>query len=1069
MRNKLFKILCLFLTASWIISCGKSSLSDGFVNLPNDTKPGIYWYWIDENISKEGITKDLESLAKVGVGEVFIGNICISETLGDVKTLSPEWVECMQHAIREGSRIGIDVGIFNSPGWSQSGGPWVKKEDAMRYLVYSEISVSGASMIKQHIAPPKDFFQDVVVLAYPETLEETQQKPYISSKPVATGLNNLTDSNENTITVFSNKRREEIQIDISYRQPEIKRSLYIKPGDQAFGMDCEVYAKQGDEYVLIKSHYFDRINREVRMGADPSAPLALSLGEVEAADFRILMKDLPATFELRELNLSTKPILENYPEKWLIKVPSKPTPDWFAHIWNNQEQPDSEGIVAENQILNISSFLKGDTLQWDAPEGKWKVLRIGMTTTNTTNQPAAPVARGLEIDKMNKRPIASHYESYIGKVVNGMSKEDLRSFKRVIADSYETGPENWTDDFAPVFVERYGYDPYPWLAVLTGQIIESADQSNRFLWDLRRLIAERVASEYVGGMNEICEKHGTQLWLENYGWDGFPSEFILYSKYSSAVGGEFWTNTSDNIECRLASSGCHMYGKNKVYAESYTTLFSTFEYYPAKLKKHGDWSYTEGINQHILHVCIHQPDDKKVPGINTWFGIEYNRHNTWFEHSKAWIDYQRRCCYMLQQGRHHADICFFISEESPKMSGWVDETLSKGYDYDFINSDVIENILTVKDGKMILPSGISYSLLVLPPLNTMRPEVLTRIKELVQQGANILGSPIERSPSLVNFPECDKEIQRLSNEIWGTADYNAKSQINRQVGKGRVFCNIPINEVLEEIGVREAVTINRSLPVLWKQRTLDKGEIFFLCNQENQPLNFEVSFNITGYQPELWNPVEGTMRDLPYFEFVDGKTKIPLQLDEYESCFIIFRNTVKTSKANNPKKENYPQSKTILTLDNSWDIEFYNKWTGEKIELKQHDLQNWAESDNEQIKHFAGIITYQNEFNLPDVYKNAYLNFENMYETASISINGKSLNREIWCKPYRIDVTPYLQKGNNTIEVRVTNSWKNKIMEQAEKPENERTIFYLVNRTTEPELSPSGIWGKTEIITFEDK
>ena len=1062
MKNKLATTLCVLLSVCYM-SCDKTSMQDGFTHLPDDTKPGIYWYWIDENISKDGITKDLEALMKIGVGEVFIGNVCISDKLGGVETLSPEWVECMQHAIREGSRIGIKVGTFNSPGWSQSGGPWVKPEDAMRYLVYSEMKVAGPSKIKQHIAPPNAFFQDVVVLAYPETIEETLQTPSISSKPAAQELSNLTDSDEKTITIFNNARREEIQVDISYRQPETKRSLYIKPGDKAFHVYCDVYIKQGGEYVLVKSHYFDRINREVRMGADPSAPLALSLGEITATDFRIVMKDVPEKFPIRELNLSAKPILENYPEKWLIKIPSKPTPDWFAHIWENQKQPGNEGIISENQILNLSSCLHGDTLHWDAPAGNWKILRIGMTTTNTTNQPAAPAARGLEIDKMNKRPIASHYNAYVGRIVNGMSKKDLKSFQRVIADSYETGPENWTDDFAPVFVKRYGYNPYPWLAVLNGQIIESADQSNRFLWDLRRLVAERVASEYVGGMNEICEQHGTSLWLENYGWDGFPSEFILYSKYSPAIGGEFWTNTGDNIECRLAASGAHVYGKNKVYAESYTTLAATFEYYPATLKKHGDWSYAEGINQHILHVCIHQPDDEKVPGINTWFGIEYNRHNTWFEQSKAWIDYQRRCCYMLQQGRPHAGVCFFISEESPKMSGWVDENISKGYDYDFINSDVIENILTVKDGKMTLPSGVNYSLLVLPPLNTMRPEILRRIKELVEQGANLLGSPVERSPSLENFPDCDKEVLRLSNEIWGTTNYNTKEPINRQIGKGRVFCNIPIHEVLKQIGAREAVTFDRDLPVLWKQRTIDEGEIFFLCNQEDKPVIFEVLLNVTGRQPELWNPVDGAIRDLPDFECLDGKTSVPLQLDEYESCFLVFRKPVKTPHTKNGKSKNYPESNTILTLDDSWDIEFFNKWTGEKIELKQHGLQNWAESENEQIKHFSGMITYRNEFTLPDVHKNAYLTFENMHETASVSINGKRLDREIWCKPYRIDIAPYLKKGNNTMEVRVTNSWKNKILEQEKKPENERSISYRFNQSR-PELSPSGIWGKVEVV-----
>lgn len=1042
---------------------GINNIYKGFQTPPDSAKLGIYWYWLNENVSKEGITKDLEALYNKGIGEVYIGNISWGEPSGMVKTLSEEWVECMRHAIREGSRIGIDVNLFNCPGWSQSGGPWVQPEDAMRYLVYSEVEVDGPATISQYIGKPKDFFQDVSVIAYPVLLEDVAAMISIQSLPEAKDINNLTDENLNTICKFTNKQGGMVQLDIKYQKPETKRSLYIKPGDQHFHMYCDVLVKQNGEYIPVKSHYFDRVNREVRMGADPSAPLALSLGEVTGSEFRIIMKELPEGFEIRELDLSVKPILENYPEKWLIKMPSKATPDWFAHIWTNQEQNSSAGVVAENQIHNISQNLKGDTVHWKVPKGKWKILRIGMTTTNTTNQPAAPGARGLEVDKMNRKGMQNHFNSYVGRIVDGMPKEELKAFKRIIADSYETGPENWTDGFDTVFVNRYGYDPYPLMAVLTGQIVGSADESNRFLWDLRRLVAERVASEFVGGMNEMSQKYGASLWLENYGWDGFPSEFLLYSKYSPAIGGEFWTNHGDNIECRLASSGAHMYGKNRVYAESYTTMNESFLYYPGKLKKSGDQSYAEGINQVILHLAIHQPFDDKVPGINSWFGIEYNRHNTWFDQSKAWIDYQRRCCFMLQQGRHHADVCFFISDESPRMSGWVDGDLSKGYDYDFINSDVIENILVVKDGRMMLPSGVSYSLLVLPPLNTMRPEVLKSIRRLIAQGANILGSPIERSPSMVNYPQCDKDIQTLSTEIWGTTDYNTSEKIERKVGNGRVFCNIPINTVLAKIGSSKAVSFNEEAPVLWKQRMLDDGSAFFLSNQEGKLINLDIIFNITGYQPELWNPVDGTKRKLNNFYFKDGKTIIPVTLDEYESCFIVF-----SEKTNTPGKGTEPKERVLTTLDNTWDIEFFNKWTGVKIDLKQHGLENWAESNDERLKHFSGTITYKNDFKLskstPN--KNVYLQFENLYEVATISINGKKLERELWCKPFRIDIAPYLKKGSNHIEVKVSNSWRNKLIEQNKKPAEERDIYYLYF-SGENEPSPSGIWGNVDIKVIE--
>jgi len=1033
-----------------------------FLNPPDSTKPGIYWYWMNENVSKEGISKDLEALYEKGIGEVFIGNICWGDPTGSVKTLSEEWVECMRHAIREGTRIGIKIGAFNCPGWSQSGGPWIKKEDAMRYLVYSEVEVEGPARISQPIPPPAEFFQDVSVLAYPLLLENTPHQA-ISSAPKGNHIEHLTDSDLSTGTGFSNQANEPIQIDLQYTRPTTKRSLYIKPGDQPFSMTCEVWVKQDHEFKLARSHTFDRLSREVRMGAEPSAPLALSVGELKSDAFRIIMKNVPEQFEVRELDLSNNPILENYPEKWLTKMPSTALPDWFAYTWPDQEQPSNAGVITQKQILNLSSHLAGDSVNWEVPDGKWKILRIGMTTTKTFNKPAAPNAKGLEIDKMLKRPIEDHYNAYIGRIIKGMSKDDLKSFSRVIADSYETGAQNWTDGFDEIFVEKYGYDPLPWLAMLTGQIVGSAEESNRFLWDLRRLVAERIASEYVGGMTEVVEKNGQSLWLENYGWDGFPSEFLLYSKYSPAVGGEFWTGTAHGIENRLASSGCSTYGKNKVYAESYTTINNSFWYYPGNLKKYGDQSYADGINHHILHLCIHQPYNDKAPGVNAWFGIEYNRNNTWFEQSKSWIDYQRRCGFMLQQGNPAPEVCFFIGEDTPKMRGWMDESLAKGYDYDFINSDVIENMIDVKDGRLVLPSGVSYSLMVLPPLDTMRPSVLKRIKELVSQGANLLGSPIEKSPSLADYPQCDQDVQLLSEAIWGQSDYNAKNVIERTVGKGKVFCNLPINTVLQKIGAPEAVTVNSGTQILWKQRKLDEGSIYFVSNPTDSPVNTDIAFNITGYVPEVWNAVDGTKRLAHGSNVANGKTIIPFTLDEYESAFVVFQKKGEAPKDTTPQEE-----RLLATLDNTWDIDFFNRWTNERIELKQHALENWAESEDAKLRHFSGTITYQNHFMLdgpvPD--KNAYLIFENLHEVASVSINGHPLNRELWCKSFRIDLAPYLKEGENQVEVKVSNSWRNKIMEQEKKPAAEREISYSYYKGRDG-LSPSGIWGNVVLKAIE--
>ena len=286
-------------------------------------------------------------------------------------------------------------------------------------------------------------------------------------------------------------------------------------------------------------------------------------------------------------------------------------------------------------VLDISDKLSGDTLTWDAPPGNWIINRISAVSTGTRNAAAAPHAMGWEVDKMNKDHLRGHFNAYVGELLKRIPAEDRSALKHIVLDSYEQGSQNWTEGMIEDFERRFGYDPVQWLPVLTGRIVGSADKSDRFLWDLRRLVADRIAYDYVGGFRELCQEQGLRIWLENYGHWGFPSEFLMYGGQSHNIAGEFWNEgTLGNIECRAASSAAHIYGKRSVSAESYTSAGMAYQRYPAMLKKRGDWSYTEGINQVILHLYIHQPYEDKIPGINAWFGTEFNRKNTWFEQSK---------------------------------------------------------------------------------------------------------------------------------------------------------------------------------------------------------------------------------------------------------------------------------------------------------------------------------------------------------------------------------------------------------------------------------------------------
>jgi len=455
-----------------------------------------------------------------------------------------------------------------------------------------------------------------------------------------------------------------------------------------------------------------------------------------------------------------------------------------------------------------------------------------------------------------------------------------------VADSYEMGAQNWTDGFGEQFQKRYGYGPKPWLPVLTGRIVGSADQSERFLWDLRRLVADRVATDYVGGLREASKAQGLGLWLENYGHWGFPSEFLRYGAESDRIGGEFWvTGDLGSIECRAASSCANTYGKKFVSAESYTGG-PAFQNAPGGLKARGDWSFCEGVNHVVLHVYIHQPWADRLPGVNAPWGTEFNRHNTWFEQGKTWVEYLRRSCWLLQQGNRVADVAYFIGEDAPKMTGTRKPELPPGRDFDYINAEVVERNLRVENGVLTLPHGTSYRVLVLPELVTMRPEVLRKIRDLVKSGATVLGSPPSRSPSLENFPKCDQEVRKLAGELWGNG--NIKEPSERRFGKGRVIWGKGLEEVLAALG--STPDFESCAWLRFTHRRSGDTDVYFVANPKAESLTTTAAFRAGNKAPELWWPNSGRIERPAVYDSADGAVRMPLTLGPHGSVFVVFRD-----------------------------------------------------------------------------------------------------------------------------------------------------------------------------------
>lgn len=1058
-------------------------LESGFVTPSDSTRPRCYWYWLDGHISKSGITQDLEAMKRVGIGEAYIGMIDAQSGVApnpDLKPLSDPWWDTMAHAIREGTRLNVDIGIFNSPGWSQSGGPWVQPEQSMRYLALPEIRLTGPRRFDGKLPVPNGLFQDVAVMAFPVP-EGEQAHAGIQTRTATT-------------------------VDIEFPIAIVARSVTVQP-TQAVQVSAELSASDdGRAYRAVKRFDLDRHQLDVNVGPVPLAAIVETLPATRARFFRLT---LSRECTIGEVQVCSAARVERFMEKQLAKVFQDPQPPFEFYTWPLHSEPDQPALkVAPGSVRDLSKQMDADgTLHWDVPAGDWVVLRAGMRPTGSTNGPAPAAATGLEVDKMNRTHLMSHFDNYLGELIRRVPDAERRSWKHVVADSYERGPQNWTDGFTDDFHRRYGYDPLPFLPVMTGRIVGSVDQSDRFLWDLRRLIADRVAIDYVGGLHDLCAAHGMKMWLENYGHFGFPSEFLAYGGACDEIAGEFWVSgTLGSIELRAASSAAHIYGKNAVWAEAFTggPLFVNS---PRDLKSRGDWALCQGVNQFMLHVYVHQPDERK-PGMSAWFGSEFNRHNTWFEMSRSWIDYQRRCTHLLQQGLHVADVAYFIGEDAPKMTGQLEPPLPPGYDFDFINAEVLLTRAKVQDGRLVLTDGMNYRVLVLPPNQSMRPAVLSKIATFVDEGLTVVGALPARSPSLQNYPEADAEVRRLCGAL-----------------QGKVSPATDLRPLLKQPADVAGLPERR---LIFTHRHSEDAEIYFLSNQSDTTVSAEPVFRVEGMDCELWRAESGEIERVEC-EPVGRGSRVPLQLDPHGSVFVVFRRsssravipaapvagnlqirkaiyeavdgtasadvtahlsqqvrggTLRSAVTNDalggdPAFQHVKRLRLDYTLNGKpisvvlqendpinlscgdavpgpWRVDFPAQT------VTVNALMSWTQRPEPKVKYYSGTATYHTTFEASDIGQRVLIDLGDAHTIAEITLNGHTFPA-VWMFPYQADVTSVIRPGVNELKVRVANTWHNRLVGQAREPEqfgDQRVWASATPRygPNEP-LHPSGLIG----------
>ena len=747
-----------------------------------------------------------------------------------------------------------------------------------------------------------------------------------------------------------------------------------------------------------------------------------------------------------------------------------PVPDLYEYATPKVTPAD---VIQKSDVINLTDKMRPDgTLDWTPPPGNWVVLRFGYSLLGITNHPATAEATGLEVDKLNRAYVKNYMNNYLDsyKDTVGADMMGKRGIKYVITDSWEAGAQNWTDDMIAEFKQRRGYDPTPWMPVLTGQIVGSAAESDAFLWDFRKTIADLTADEHYGQVEASLKARGMGHYGESHeSGRAFIADGMEVKKLDDIPMGAMWTQVPGvnkiqydyNADDRESASVAHIYGQNIAAAESMTAAAAPWAWSPATLKPTADQELLNGINRFVIHESAHQPlvGPGTKPGLTLGpFGQWFNRNETWADEARPWVDYLARSSYMLQQGHFAADLIYFYGEDSNLTAIFNKKApnVPAGYGFDYINADGLIHELSVTDGRITTKSGMSYRVLGLDPYSQhMSLPVLRAIHKLVEDGAVVAGPKPFDDPSLAdNQPE----FHKLDVELFGDGTGV------HHVGKGTVYAGENLTDVFQALGV--APDFDYSKPdkdtrILFAHRKLANGDIYFIDNRNDADEVVDASFRVTGKAPTLWYAETGKSKPASY-TIANGRTIVPLHMGPWGTVFVVFRKPTTQMSRSEPT----PVSTVVATLHGPWTVNFLPD-LGAPASITLPRLISWSDSTDTGVKYFSGSGTYTKTIQAPSSWfkKNSHLwiDLGSVKNLADVTVNGKDLGI-VWHTPYRVDATEALKRGANEVTIKVTNAWVNRLIGDQQPNVTKKYTFtdFKPYRADSPLLA-SGLLGPVQI------
>lgn len=920
-----------------------------FKNPPQSYGIRCWWWWLNGNVTKEAITRDLEEMKAKGFSGacIFDAGGQNQRGNGDVPQGplwgSPAWRELYVHAINEADRLGLVMSLSIQSGWNL-GGPDVTPAEAAKQVVASETKVKGGSQIHQNLPLPKirdEYYQDLVVLAIPAKLF----------------------TNRLPIRDFENKAATK---EVGWSVPETRPLLF----------------------------------------------------------------DVPATENEEDAKLS--------------------------------------------EVINVTKNVQNGLLDWDAPAGEWVVLRMGYTTTHAEVSTASGKWQGRVLDYLSEKHFNRYWDTHVEPLLQMIGNKAGKTLRYLQTDSFEAGGLNWTDGLEDEFRKRRGYDPMPYLPILAGKIIENRDVSNRFLADFRKTISDCISDKHYRLFAERARRFGMGIQPESAGPHAGPFDGLKNYGHSEIMMSEFWAPSPhrskpiDRFFVKQAASAAKIFNKKLVGAESFTTIGPHWnDVIWSDLKSSADHEFCAGLNLVYLHTFTCSPKEMGLPGQEYFAGTHFNPNVTWWDYSTAFIKYLTRIQYLMQTGVSQADVLYYYGDHIPNLGRYKDDDPAKAlpdYDYDLINEDRLL-ALQMKNGRITLPHGVSYRVLVLPNHQVLSLAALKKIEELVDNGATIIGTKTITTASLVGYPKAEKTREEIVAKLWGN-DVTEKGE--KKIGKGRIIWGKTAREVLLNDGLVpdcEFVDKPQNQAFDYIHRLAEGVDYYFVSNQNRIATQLTAAFRMSGKLPELWNAVTGEIHPAESFYQKDGRTFVRLALDPYGSVFVVFRKPISSQV----KAEKQPTVfQKIIDITNPWQVSFDAKWGG-PASVQFDKLVSWTDRPEEGIKYYSGKAIYKTTFDLNTSIAEGFLDLGEVKDVgiAKVKLNGKDLGI-LWSPPYRIAVKGLLKEKGNTLEIEIVNTWRNRLVGDREKPQQERFTKTNVTIKKEWELLPSGLLGPVQLLKTAD-